>query len=172
MVRFGLILLVVVAVGDLIWRIHPEKTPSLAWIILGACAIYGLFSVFLPERMLKRRINRRETLSFDEIYRTSFQQLPYPRPLVEDVWNELASDLAVAAGKLRPTDRFGVELSVKGFPLVDLSEAVSAKLKERLRTSKATPGEAEKTSSIKTLCDYVEFVCRIESRRQHKRVSS
>ena len=85
---------------------------------------------------------------------------------MEDVWNELARDFAIDSGKLRPADRFGVELSVKGFPLVDLSEAVTARLKERLRASKANLGETETTSSIKTLCDYVEIVCRIESRRQ------
>jgi hypothetical protein len=166
MARFGLIVLVVAAVGGLIWGFHPDRMPPVGWILLGVCAIYGLFAVFLPERMLKRRINRREALSFDEIYRTSFQQLPYSRDLVEEVWNELARDFAIDAGKLRPTDRFGVELSVKGFPLVDLSEVVSARLKERLRTSKANPDEVAKTSSIKTLRDYVEFVCRIESRRQ------
>jgi len=166
MARFGLIVLVVAAVGGLIWGFHPERMSHLGWILLVVCAMYGLFSVFLPERMLKRRISRREALSFDEIYRTSFEQLPYPRPLVEDVWNELARDFAIDAGKLRPTDRFGVELSVKGFPLVDLSETVNARLKKRLKMSKAGPSETEKMSSIKTLCDYVEFVCRIESQRQ------
>lgn len=137
----------------------------IGWVLLAVCAIYGVFSVFLPGRMLKGRLNRREALSFDEIYRTNLKQLPYPRQSIEGVWNEVARDFAIDPGKLRPTDRFGVELSVKGFPLVDLSEVVNARLKERLRTSKTDPDEVAKTS-IKTLRDYVEFVCRIESRRQ------
>jgi hypothetical protein len=81
------------------------------------------------------------------------------------VWNELARDLGLDASRLRPSDRFGEELSVRGFPLVDLSEALNARLKERLRNAKASPDEAQKTSSIKTLLDYVEFACRMESRR-------
>lgn len=164
--RFGMIAIVIAAICGVLWGFHPEKVPRLGWILLGVCAIYGLLSVFLPERMLRRRISRRETLSFDEIYHTSFQQLPYSRDLVEDVWNELARDFDLDAGKLRPTDRFGVELSVKGFPLVDLSEVVSARLKERLRMAKTSSDEAEKASSIKTVCDYVEFICAIECKRK------
>lgn len=92
--------------------------------------------------------------------------MPYPRALVEDVWNELARDLHLDASKIRPTDRFGEELSVKGFPLVDLNETVDARLRERLRRTNAGPDEVAKTSSIKTLWDYVNFACRIESQRQ------
>jgi hypothetical protein len=167
MVRFGLIALMVAAIGGVIWGFQPNRMSSLAWIVLGVAAIYGLLSAVLPERMLKRRINRREPLSFDEIYRTSFRELPYPRNLVEEVWNELARDLGLDAGKLRPTDRFGVELSVKSFPLVDLSETVNARLTERLRKNKAAPSETEKkASTINTVCDYVEFACRIELQKQ------
>ncbi len=105
-------------------------------ILLVVLAIYGLLSAFLPEMMLKRRLNRREALSFDEIYRISFQKLPYSRQSVEKVWNEVARDFGTDASKIRPADRFAVELSVKSFPLVDLSEAVNSKLKEQLRKNK------------------------------------
>jgi hypothetical protein len=167
MARFALIILIIVAVCSLICGFHPEKMTSIGWILLAVCAMYGLLSVFLPERMLKRRLNRRKTLSFDEIYNANFQQLQCSRQSVEETWNEVARDFGIDAGKLRPSDRFGVELSVKGFPLVDLSEAVNDRLDKRLQMSRASSDEVAKTSSIKTLFDYVEFVCRVESRQQH-----
>jgi hypothetical protein len=131
-----------------------------------SAAFYGLVSVFAPELIRRCKLSQRASLSFDEIYRTSFQQLPYPRALVEDMWNEMARDLRVDPTKIRPADRFGAELSVGGFPLVDLNEAVDARLRERLRKAKAGPDEVAKTSSIKTLWDYVNFACRIETQRQ------
>jgi hypothetical protein len=134
-------------------------------ILLVVLAIYGLLSAFLPEMMLKRRLNRREALSFDEIYRISFQKLPYSRQSVEKVWNEVARDFGTDASKIRPADRFAVELSVKSFPLVDLSEAVNSKLKEQLRKNKTNSNEEVETCSMETLYDYVEFVCRFESRQ-------
>lgn len=134
--------------------------------VLFGAAVYGVLSVFAPELVRRRKLSQRASLSFDDIYRTGFQQLPYPRALVEDVWNEMARDLRVDPTKIRPADRFGEELSVGGFPLVDLNEAVDARLRERLRKAKAGPDEVAKTTSIQTLWDYVNFACRIESLHQ------
>ena len=149
-------------------RLFPsrsEKTPSVGWILLGACEICGLLSALLPERILKRRIGHRESLPFDEIYRTDFQRFPYSRNLIENAWNELASDFALDARKLRPADRSEFELSDKGFPLDDLSEAANARLKKRLREVKASSSDAKKIFSINAVRDYVEFVCAFECKR-------
>jgi len=105
-----------------------------------------LLSALLPERILKRRIGHRESLPFDEIYRTDFQRFPYSRNLIENAWNELASDFALDARKLRPADRSEFALSVEGFPLDDLSEAANARLKKRLREVKASSSDAKKYS--------------------------
>lgn len=166
MARLRFSVLVAVAIGGVLWAFHPERLSPAGWIVLGGAGVYGVLSALLPERLLRRRIGRRPPLLFDEIYRTSFQQLAYPRSLIEDVWNQLARDLGLEANKLRPSDRFAAELSVKGFPLVDLSETVDARLKERLRNVKTSTGEAHKGSSIVTLRDYVEVACRLESQRQ------
>jgi len=157
--------MVIAAICVVIWEFYPEKMTRVGWIIFGVAAGYGLLSAFLPERILKRRISHREALPFDDIYRANFQQLPYSRNLIENAWNELASDLALDARKLRPADRFEVELSVKGFPLDDLSETASARLMKRLQAVKASSSDAKKTSSIKTVRDYIEFICAIECKR-------
>jgi len=137
------------------------------WIpILAVAALYGAMSVFLPEKLRKRAISKRPSLSFDEIYRAHFEQLPFPKESVEAVWKELARDLELDAARLRPTDRFAVELSVKSFPLVDLNEAVTSRLRERLRWAKAEAGETRTAASIKTVRDYVEFICKLAAKTQ------
>jgi hypothetical protein len=170
--HFGLVMVCIWPELKLIVLAHVPPIPThidymvFGLIILTIAAVYGVLSALIPERMLRERINRRSALSFEEIYRTNFQQLPYPRGLIEDVWNELAYDLGLDASKIRPTDRFGIELAVKCFPFVDLNEAVDARLRERLLRNKASPDELAKTSRINTLFDYVEFACRIEKRGQ------
>lgn len=43
----------------------------LGWIVLGAAAIYRVFSLLLPERVLRQRLSRRPSVSFNEIYHAS-----------------------------------------------------------------------------------------------------
>jgi acyl carrier protein len=135
---------------------------GVAWLVLGATSIYGFLSVFLPQRMLKQRIQSREALAFDEIYRTNFQHLPCPRVVIEETWNDLARDLQLDATKLRPTDRFREELSVKSFPLVDLSGAVESRLKQRLRKTEAETNLAQ----LKTIGECVELLCSLTTQHQ------
>lgn len=161
--RFGFMVLAAAAIGGVIWGFRPSALPYLGWIVLGSAAFYGVLSALLPERIRSRRLGRRPSVSFEEIYRTSFQELPYSRGLIEDLWNELAYDLHIAPSKIRPTDRFGDELSVRGFPLVDINEAVDARLRQRLREAKAGPDEVARVSSIRTLRDHVHFACQVES---------
>lgn len=158
MARFVFIVLLAAVMGGVILAFNPHRMSGVAWVVLGVAVIYGLFSAVLPERMLRRRLNRREPLSFNEIYRTSFQQLPYPRAVIEEAWNEVASDLQLDARKIRPADRFREELSVKTFPLVDVSEAVESRLRERLRKAETKAD----LSQLKTVGDCVEFFCKLE----------
>ena len=134
--------------------------------MIAAGVLYGALSVFMPEKLRRRVISKRPSLSFDEIYRTHLEQLPFPKESVESAWKELARDLELDAAKLRPSDRFAVELSVKAFPLVDLNEAVTSRLRERLRGAEADAGETRNASSIKTVQDYVEFICSLAAKTQ------
>jgi hypothetical protein len=161
--RVGVTLLIAAAIGGVVWGFRPGGLHHLGWFVLGGAALYGALSAILPEKILRQRLRHRPSLSFNEIYSTSFQQLPYSRALVEEVWNELARDLGVDADRIMPTDRFGDELSVRAFPLVDLNEAAYARLRERLRRAKADPHEAAEVPSVKTLWDYVNLACRLEA---------
>ena len=158
MVRCGLIVLIAAAVVGLIWGFHPDSVSHVGWIFLGIAAVYGLLSVFLPERMLKQRINHREPLAFDEIYQRYFSNLPFSKTLLARVWQEAADDLKLDPQKLRPTDRFRVELAVSAFPLVDTSETLTAHLYGLIPTKQgATP-----SLKLETLQQYIEFVARLK----------
>lgn len=140
---------------------------SAFWIpVIAAGVLYGALSILMPEKLRRRAISKRPSLSFDEIYRTHLQQLRFPKESVESAWTELARDLELDAAKLRPSDRFAVELSVKGFPLVDLNEAVTSRLRERLRGAEADAGADRNAASIKTVQDYVEFICSLAAKTQ------
>lgn len=128
-------------------------------IVLVVAAGYGLLSVFLPERLRKRAICSREPLRFDDIYQRYLFSLPFPKALLADIWREVSNDLKLEAEKLRPTDRFNVELGAVGFPLVDLNEALTARLKEQMRT-RNWRGRFPK---LNTLAEYIEFYARLQS---------
>jgi hypothetical protein len=95
-------------------------------------AVYGLLSLYVPQRLRKHMIERRESLSFDDMCQQYLSDLLYPKSFLESLWRQLAADLDLDARKLRPTDRFGVELSVPIFPLVDLNETHVVRLHEMI----------------------------------------
>lgn len=128
-------------------------------IVLIVAAAYGLLSVFLPEQLRKRTICSREPQGFDDIYQRHLSSLPFPKALLADIWREVSSDLKLDAEKLRPADRFNVELGAVGFPLVDLNEALTARLKEQIRL-RNWRGRFPK---LNTLADYIEFYARLQT---------
>jgi hypothetical protein len=132
-------------------------------IVLVVAAVYGLLSVFLPERLRKRTICSREPLRFDDIYQRYLSSLPFPKTLLADIWQKVSNDLKLDAEKLRPTDRFNVELGAVGFPLVDLNEALEARLKEQMR-ERNWRGRFPK---LNTLAEYIEFYARLQQAEAH-----
>ena len=127
-------------------------------IVLIAASAYGALSLVLPERLRKRSICSREPLGFDDIYQRYFSASPFAKALLADIWRETSNDLKLDAAKLRPTDRFNVELGAFGFPLVDLNEALTARLKEHMRLNNWR-GQLPR---MNTLAEYIEFYARLK----------
>jgi hypothetical protein len=127
-------------------------------IILIAAMAYGSLSLFLPERLRNRTICGREPLGFDDIYQRYFSASPFSKALLADIWRETSNDLKLDAEKLRPTDRFNVELGAFGFPLVDLNEALAVRLKEQMRL-KNWRGRFPR---MNTLAEYIEFYAQLQ----------
>lgn len=129
------------------------------FIVLAVAALYGVLSAFLPERLRRRRLAARPPLSFDEVYKQYFRDLPFSKELLESLWKEAAEELKVSAEVLRPTDRFAVELAAPGFPLADLNEALIDRLRERMRSRQ----QELKLNELINLRDYVEASARLET---------
>src|SRR5208283_5803218 len=90
------------------------------WIvILCVTLVYGALSCFLAERLRLRRLAQRERLPFDELYRQFLGDLRMTPEQVKQIWDEIGETLNVDPTLLRPTDRLGVELACKSFPLID-----------------------------------------------------
>jgi hypothetical protein len=156
--RFFLIALIVVVVCGLlsvvrleILRTMPPKDRFYWVVAVSFCAVYGVFSCFLPERLRSRRLAKREKLPFNDIYNSFLNDLPITREKVEQLWVEIACALNLDPGLLRPADRLSVELACKSFPLVDLSERLEFKIHKEL---KAIP-RGERPKSIATLRDCI-----------------
>jgi hypothetical protein len=76
--------------------------------------------------------------------------------LVFELWNEIAEVLRVPPGKLRPSDRFDIELApVKGRKFDDNTIEVHWAAQRRLKQL----GVDADITAIQTLRDYVAFFC-------------
>lgn len=122
------------------------------WAIIGTIvAVYAVLSTVLPEKLRKKRISDRDPLSFDLIYSKYLSDLGYEKDLLRNLWYEVASKLKLDPEKLRPSDRFDNELSVRIFPLVDLNEDIAIDVQEKV---KAASGRVN-LEQVNTLRDYV-----------------
>ena len=125
-------------------------------VALVAASVF--FWSLIPHRRRLMRFRQREELALDTIFTDFFGASGFPRPLVLELWNEVASLLRVPPGKLRPSDRFDKELApVEGWEfddeIGDLNWAAEKRLKEL--------GKSADLPEIQTIRDYIEFFCRL-----------
>ena len=93
----------------------------------------------------------REEKVLRDIYAESFKGSGLTEPSFESTWRELSGMLEISAGKLRPTDRFDVELApAKGYEFTDQIREV------RYLIDKHCSRTGAAVESIKTVRDYVE----------------
>jgi hypothetical protein len=139
---------------------------ALYWTaIFGVAGIYGILSLFLPERLRERKISQRPDVSFDQIYEEYFKEKPFPKELVHRFWTESAIDLRLDEHKLRPTDRFKAELGAPLFPHAEVNLALEHRLQERLKALSRRDWPKE----LKTLGEYVLLCARLEMEKTAKR---
>jgi hypothetical protein len=98
------------------------------------------------------RVADRSSMSLDEFYTTYYEDSGLPKEAVARVLLEVASEVDMPAGKLRPSDRFSVELRpISGWEFDDGTGLLSSKLERLLRRA----GAAVNTGSMRTLDDYI-----------------
>lgn len=164
--RFFVIAIVIVAISGLAafgirWE-ALRAMPSMqrfGWIVIvSLCAIYGILSVFLPERLRHRKIEQRPSLPFDQIYEQYFKTSEFPKEVIHDVWTQSAADLHLDEAKLRPTDRFDAELGAPLFPHAEVNASLEQTLKERFKAVSRRDWPKE----LKTLQEYVLLSARLQ----------
>jgi hypothetical protein len=139
------------------------ETTVWASIVIGILLIAGAVLVwaYVPRRQRFKRFEGRPDLSLDQIYTEFFASKNLPKELVRELWNEVSVALHLPPGKLRPTDRFDLELAApKGWEFDDDIVDVQLASKRRLKQS----GTQADLSHIKTVADYVEFFCVLAQR--------
>jgi len=96
------------------------------------------------------RFADRDDLSLHQIYHSHFSETGVPEKRFVELWTELSRVLEIPAGKLRPSDRFDVELSPpKGFEFNDQINDVKYLIGKYCERTGASP------TSIKTVSDYL-----------------
>jgi hypothetical protein len=102
-------------------------------------------------------LSDRESLSHDEIFGRFYSSSGLSREVVMQLWEEVATALGYDASRIRPTDRFGVEL--KEFRFMDGEvDDLSAIAHERVRRH----GLSIDLSTVATVDDYVRTFARID----------
>jgi hypothetical protein len=104
-----------------------------------------------------RALKNRPELTVGEIYDNYYADSSISRDAVGQALGEIAGDLSVPLGKLRPQDRFDVELGpTPGWEYDDDVSDVMARARRRLVDS----GASQDLTPIRTVDDYVRLVAR------------
>jgi hypothetical protein len=88
----------------------------------------------LPHRRELKRLNQRESIGDEEVYRRYYADSGLSKVSVREVWMEIATTLRAPPDKLRPTDRFGKDVGtylVTSEELDDLFELAQCPAKRR-----------------------------------------
>lgn len=120
---------------------------------LGVVGLLGLgawIAQFLWHRAEVRRLNMRESLAISDLYARYYATSGLSEVAVADTWREIATTLKVPVEKLRPSDKFGVDVGTYLGMSVEL-DTLSEKGAERARQR----GLDVQLERLATVDDYV-----------------
>jgi hypothetical protein len=150
------------------WATGAAKAQDI-FVAIGLSAIVCLPVLwhFDPNNERLSRLGDREDIPMEVIYSRFFTGTQFPKDLVVELWNEVASCLRVPPGKLRPSDRFDKELAVHGVWLRLDEDAQAVNLAAQYRLNRI--GAKNDLTAVPTLRDYVELFCRLETSNKGSR---
>ena len=143
-------------------------------VLLIVVLIIGVIIAYIIEakRLVKKqnRFVEREVLDSREIFEMYFASTGYNDKRVNYLWNRIADILHLEAGKLRPNDRFDVELApVKGHFVED--ELVD--LEDFMRDECKVMSKVKPSLSLKTLDEFIRYLCEdAKANKTSHRISS
>ena len=77
-------------------------------------------------------------MSFNEIYEQYFADAQVSKDMIYDIWSDISKSLRIPEEKIRPTDRFQVELAKLGSLFYDWANDYEAFIYSEYRKAKAT----------------------------------
>jgi hypothetical protein len=87
------------------------KQIETGWILVFVGGIgVSIVSLWYPRYAKRRVFDSRPSVSIDKIYEQFYSDSGLSKQNVENWWRQVANILSLPADKLRPTDRFGIEL--------------------------------------------------------------
>src|SRR5258708_5563996 len=86
---------------------------SLVIAVCTVVAVGGMWVVFARHRRLPSVLQSRSDLTPSELYRQFYPDLGVPLEQFALWWEEIGRAFEVPAGRIRPTDRFGIELPIR-----------------------------------------------------------
>lgn len=109
----------------------------------------------------EERLTGREELSAQGLWDRYYSKTSVPVDVVADALGEIHRCLGIAAGKVRPEDRFDKELADIGAPLDGSLYELFSELKLRCEPTGSWP-----RGKIATVDDYVRVLAAVECREQ------
>jgi hypothetical protein len=114
-------------------------------------AVLGLIYRHVKSRASLTLLDEREELSNDEIYQKFYASTDLEKPIVIELWHEVADILEVPATRLRPSDKFGKDVGVYWITSEKLDE-LGVVAKKRAETL----GKSIDLTAIDTVDAYVK----------------
>lgn len=130
-------------------------------IVIAAGAIWIAIGGRRADRTRLQRLSKREDLNFDLFYEERYRELGFDPERVLEALNDVARAIDVPVTKIRPTDRFDVELAAeRGWEFDDGVAVLSDRAeRKRFRREKGTT----QRSKIETVDDYIRAIA-VENR--------
>lgn len=125
-------------------------------IALGVCVVVALVWSVFSRRRFRGLMSARREIPFDSIFTEYYAPVGIDCDEARSVWDGIARALNVPAGKLRPTDRFGVELAPDaGWGYDDCLGLVE----DALREAAARKQVIVDLKSLSTVDDCIKALC-------------
>jgi len=143
---------------------QPMNSSMLQLIFLGIVLAVGAAWIAIggrkADQVRLRRLSSREDLSFDLLYEERYRALGFDPEKVRKALNDVALAIDIPASKLRPTDRFDVELAAeRGWGFDDgVAVLVNHAAKKHRRADSTSSG-----SSVETVDDYIRTIATLKS---------
>lgn len=129
---------------------------ALLAIVLAIGTAYVVICGRRADRARRCRFSDREDVSFDRFYSEHYEALGFDRERVRGALNDVAQAIDVPTTKLRPTDRFDVELAAeRGW---EFDDGIAVLASQVVKQGHKLGGDGAKHPRVLTLDDYIRMV--------------